>query len=550
MDSRSILVCEPDAHAESDDAFLRFVDFARSMVSSGENGESDGGKDEESPQGPSWRWIASRILKTCTAYPSGVTSAILLSELFQASSPSIVTTAWSEQHRSGSSKRLTEFIVQLKKKHRRTKLPNTVTIDSVLEKNFLSMNSVLEAVVLNAYLLLGTNIYMLTLGDFWSTSTIDLYLHRRYYDMVNPDYGILKKGREIFLTGCSLRTAKEGCGQPRLLPTEYLVVLLNEDDDEDAMLLGAHFCSDSFSSISFDAVKDGTSYSFYARIESIGLLETHGKFGCLQRKQITLVDNDGVKLKFFLWGEQVLLANLCSVGSMLALDRPFIANSVDSGHTMNDEICLEYGSATQLYLVPFVHHEEQSFIVDLHDKMIGISLYGAVTSISRDSNTEGTSLLENGDYSTNLPLFLACSLRIQIIWKKSRLEVSWFEKDNGAFVNLSSLPALLNSPCLHKLSCLSDLSSQSNVMHVTFADETGKFFAWCTGQTAAELLQISPDEFYELPEDEQAMYLYTLENERFIVAIVNNKRRRHGPCVFDLESDTPTWEIARALKCE
>lgn len=31
------------------------------------------------------------------------------------------------------------------------------------------------------------------------------------------------------------------------------------------MLLGAQFCSDSFSSISLDAVKDGTSYSFYAR---------------------------------------------------------------------------------------------------------------------------------------------------------------------------------------------------------------------------------------------------------------------------------------------
>lgn len=25
----------------------------------------------------------------------------------------------------------------------------------------------------------GTNIYMLTLGDFWSSNTIDLYLHRR-----------------------------------------------------------------------------------------------------------------------------------------------------------------------------------------------------------------------------------------------------------------------------------------------------------------------------------------------------------------------------------
>lgn len=46
------------------------------------------------------------------------------------------------------------------------------------------------------------------------------------------------------------------------------------------------------------------------RIESIGSVEVQGIYGSVQRKQITLVDNDGVKLKFLLWGEQVLLANL------------------------------------------------------------------------------------------------------------------------------------------------------------------------------------------------------------------------------------------------
>lgn len=49
----------------------------------------------------------------------------------------------------------------------------------------------------------------------------------RYYDYVGPN-GILKKGREIFLTGCSLRTATEGSGKARLLPTEYIIILLDE----------------------------------------------------------------------------------------------------------------------------------------------------------------------------------------------------------------------------------------------------------------------------------------------------------------------------------
>lgn len=37
-------------------------------------------------------------------------------------------------------------------------------------------------------------------------------------------------------------------------------------------------------------------------------------------------------------------------------------------------------------------------------------------------------------------------------------------------------------------------------LKITVADETGKVFASCIGQTAAELLQISPNEFAELPE--------------------------------------------------
>lgn len=44
---------------------------------------------------------------------------------------------------------------------------------------------------------------------------------------------------------------------------------------------------------------------------------------------------------------------------MLALDRPFIANFIDSNHEESQELCLEYGSATQVYMVPIAQQEEQ-----------------------------------------------------------------------------------------------------------------------------------------------------------------------------------------------
>ncbi|XP_020697697.1 uncharacterized protein LOC110110524 isoform X1 [Dendrobium catenatum] len=647
------------ATVEEEDAFLGFVAYARSMLFPDECMLEDRGCAEDF-HGPSWSWLVSRIFKTCIAYPSGVTSGILLSDLFQ---------AWCEQRRFLTSKKNMEWMIPLKRRRRRRRLPNTVTIDSIFEKNFLSPTSCLEAVVLRSFLLPGTNIYMLSLGDLWSSCTIDLYLHRRYYHLVESDSGILKKGREILLTGCSLRPAMEGSGHHRLLPTEYLVILLDEDQDEDAMLLGARFCTDSFSSISHDTVKDGAAFSLFARIESIGSLEVKGALGSLQRKQIILIDNDGVKINFLLWGEQVILANLFSIGCMLALDTPFIASAPANGG-MSEEICLEYGSITQLYLVPFVQHEEQvhlsstqtryqgsksctqnqsqskgsqvilplnpqgsidfssypfrAYVSDLSDKMTGISLYGTVTDIKRERESveivfSMTIADTTGSIVAKLYFVGSWSLgRLSpghtvyitglncLTNRKKRLEVSWFEKDSeSTFVNLSSLPALLNSSCLHRLYCLSDIHKRKNStnicsvhlslielhhirpvlshtvcghpvcetcdgvvqcsfchltcegelmrcfhLEITVADGSSSVFTWSTGQTASELLQISPDEFYELPEDEQAMYLYTLKNERFMIAIVHSLPKPERCFVSGSKEDYPIWEITRAQKCD
>ncbi|PNY08563.1 hypothetical protein L195_g005090 [Trifolium pratense] len=294
---------------------------------------------------------------------------------------------------------------------------------------FCSLSSLRNEKLLNIDIHSGTNIHMLTSGDYWSSNIIDLYLHHSmFYDLAGLPSGILKKVREVFLTGCYLQTTTEISGHPRLLPTEYLVILLDENQDDDAMLLGAQFCPDSFSSISLDGVNKGDSYSLYAR------------FGTSQRKEITLVDGDGdgVTLKFFLWGEQIILATLFRVGSMLALDKPYVASSVECDIETSEEFCLEYGNATQLYLVPYIQHEEQacvemtpnhhqgsrqlgsynatrelrfsqaslpcdslgtidfsnypfrSFVADLRDKMTGISLYGVVTEIVKGYNNQET----------------------------------------------------------------------------------------------------------------------------------------------------------------
>lgn len=74
---------------EEEDPFLGLIEYARSVLwpEEGEEGRDESGQDpnntESESRGPGWSWIASRILKTCVAYSSGVTVAILLSDLAQ-----------------------------------------------------------------------------------------------------------------------------------------------------------------------------------------------------------------------------------------------------------------------------------------------------------------------------------------------------------------------------------------------------------------------------------------------------------------------------------
>lgn len=50
---------------------------------------------------------------------------------------------------------------------------------------------------------------------------------------------------------------------------------------------------------------------------------------------------------------------------MLAVDRPFITNPSENNFEAQGQFCLEYGSATKLYLVPFVQQEEQVTFQDM-----------------------------------------------------------------------------------------------------------------------------------------------------------------------------------------
>ncbi|KAH7424629.1 hypothetical protein KP509_11G016700 [Ceratopteris richardii] len=342
-----------------EDNFLAFVESARQMLlqseSEGDLEPTRANEPTNETSGPSWGWVCSRILACLQAYSSGVTPAILLSDLLK---------AWIERSRIENASNHKEIdgynspglASYKRKKQLRTRLSNVVTIDSIHEKRFITLDAVLEVVILNIQILPGTSSYILTLGDAWSTNTIDMYLHRKFYDLIDEQRGVLKNGRELRLTGCRLRTAVvAGSSRTRLLPTEYLVVLLDEEQDEDAQLLCARFYADIHSGL----LEAGAEFCFYARLDRIGEIELLPQWNHVKQRSLFLIDQNEDSIAFVLWDEQVSLAGLFSQGSMIAVERPFISQSDLHNNVRDSPIFLEYGSATRLYTVPLRHNEEQ-----------------------------------------------------------------------------------------------------------------------------------------------------------------------------------------------
>lgn len=84
----------------------------------------------------------------------------------------------------------------------------------------------------------------------------------------------------------------------------------------------------------------------------------------------------------------------------------------------------------------------------------------------------------------------------------------------GHFIDEESSSSHSHGGNLHcsfcRVSCNSSAGSEVvRTFHImiTLADEETKLYAWCTGQSASAILQISPDEFCELPEVNKTIFL-------------------------------------------
>ncbi|KAJ3055714.1 hypothetical protein HK097_009599 [Rhizophlyctis rosea] len=160
-------------------------------------------------------WVAQRILSLVAQYPSGLTEAILYSEL------ELQWDDCSVEFRRGVSRKFE-------------------LLDSVTDGKLIGLDAVFEVTITASSLLPRTHTRIFTLADESSKRTVDMYLHQKFYFLTQGPLVDLLNQRSIRLTGTRSVTTNS---ITRLLPTEYIIYLLSSKNKNDLDFLQGHFTS-------------------------------------------------------------------------------------------------------------------------------------------------------------------------------------------------------------------------------------------------------------------------------------------------------------------
>ncbi len=288
--------------------------------------------DEESSL--SWNNICKDLLHILRKYPTGVTKSIILSELL-VSSKLRPTFERSLESRSG-------------KPRDRNGIVRNNRILEILETKQVDFNSVLECIIKESVSLPGSETLILKLADSKclndsDAKCIEMYLHQKI-----KCCGDVFKTHPLLMTGLRLHKVQNK-GLHRLLPSEYVVPVLNRKADRD-------FIKSRFSTLEGIDQEDQTPH--YTRnvlltIKTISPVETiHLPYGdSVHRSIVNLVDADGSGIDLHLWDEKTVFINLFNPDDTLAIEEPFLVNE-------DGDVHLEYGPATIFYIIPGIESTE------------------------------------------------------------------------------------------------------------------------------------------------------------------------------------------------
>ncbi|KAI8819242.1 uncharacterized protein EV422DRAFT_569116 [Fimicolochytrium jonesii] len=285
----------------------------------------------------SWSWAAHRLLSLLAEYPSGVTPAIINSEL---------EVAWDDirgdAQRGGLSKKFKG-------------------VEALRDGQAVSTEALFELVVGGVKVLPGTRTFVLSFvgaeagGGHGRFSEVNMYLHQKYCFLEDADGESFFTKRTVRLTGTRSVTAPNGATQ--MLPTEYMLFILDGDADRTfvSKTFGAALNQATASQIE-DANEPAAFLVKVTKIEPVRAANSNGR---LKRMEVLVTDTTTEDVPLVLWDQQIGLASLFRKGDWLGIWRPYVTYG---GSTQDGERpTLEYGSQTVIFRIAGSHTKESDF---------------------------------------------------------------------------------------------------------------------------------------------------------------------------------------------
>lgn len=303
-------------------------------------------------EGPApWGLVCRSALKVLSVYPTGITEAVLVSEL------------------------QSELIASQTNKQD--------TIKAIMDKGAVDYATILDVLVTSTRKVEGGAAIIATLGD-WDKGTsaqqlasksIEMYLHYRFEHLVatpllpdfsSGDISAVHSSCKLRMSG--VRIVQQPGGGLRLLPTEFILPIVDTKDKESQAV---KWVLDEFSLDGLLKICPGEDIFVLAKVLEIGSVQRVNVMNRTERLSVVLTDltdNSASTRELVLWDEQTIIASMLHRGDIVMLARPFIPDKKDE----NGRYWLEYGSATVIGLVELADVEAIS--QSLSQKLTGTQL--------------------------------------------------------------------------------------------------------------------------------------------------------------------------------
>jgi len=285
-----------------------------------------------------WNWIAEKLAELLTEYPGGITDAILLSEL------ELKWEQTANKLKNGSDKKF-------------------FNLQSVMDNGDIPINTPFEVLIDKVCFIEGTKTAVMRFSDeSGSSKTGEMYLHKKYYFLLEPEFCSLtlntRRTIRFISSSCAIKPDTS-----KFLPSDLFLFILTDQDKD---FIYKYFCGTKLSQIS--DLNNGNPFNLWVKvtnIESPSAARSRGRI----RKLIVSIRDDSVDRDFhlILWDEQIRLSEFFKKGDCLGIAQPYIS------HPENQSIpspIFEYGSSTILFLKPKL--EEKDLISETKNSLKAI----------------------------------------------------------------------------------------------------------------------------------------------------------------------------------